>query len=514
MSIHHKCSVCNESNLIKEQIEFAGSILTTLSCNHSNFDIPLTVSDDIYTSFETVNGRKLMPFQIDGIKFAEESNFRCLIADEQGLGKTVQADVLLSLHKDVLFPAVLVTKSTIKIQHMWEAKDITRTDRIQVIFSGKEIAVPGFDIYITSYDMLKEEKVWAHIQPATLILDECQKIKNHNSGRGKAAIEFSKRCKNIIGLSGTPITNHAGEYFGILHILKPELFPDYRSYLTHWCDHYETAYGPKVGGLLDPEGFREYTSKFIIRRTQKDVLPDLFAKRTPRQFHHVELDVKINKQYEIALKELEELYYRDDNDTTAIIAIMTRMRQMCGVSKTLECSDYIDDFTDSTERKLAVFAHHHIAVNLLEEKANKILLEKDLEPCVVLRAGDDSKQKLTQLDSAKRRVIICSGIAAGEGMDGLQHICNDMIMLERQWNPAIEEQIESRLIRYGQKNPVNIIYMIATGKIDDYFTELVEQKRAILSSTLDGQAIEWNEAGLLKELTEKLISSGKRRWSI
>lgn len=505
------CRACGAIAKQKTKSVFGTEVLIELECGHISFTEILESRD--YSSYESSDGKKLMPFQIAGLEFAARSDARCLIADEQGLGKTIQVDALLYFHPELL-PAVLVTKSAIKIQHLFEARRWIKTDKIQVIFSSKEIAVPGMDLYITSYDMLKEENVWSYIEPKTLILDECQKIKNHLSGRAKAAQSFSQRCEHVIGLSGTPIMNHAGEYFTVLNMIEPKLFPEYARFVREHCDNYSNLYGTKVGGLSNPERFRELTKDIVIRRTLADVMPDIASMREPRKFFHCEKDKRTDKAYQKLLEELEELMYAEEANMAAKIAIMTRMRQITGVGKVEHCLDFVTEFLEGTDRKIAIFAHHHLAVDLLESKLNTVLKELELDSVVMLRAGDDSRAVLNQLSQPNARVLLASGLAAGEGMDGLQLICNDMIMLERQWNPAIEEQIESRLIRYGQTKPVNITYMIASETIDEYFTEIVERKRAIVSATMDGRTIEWESSNLMQELAEILVSKNKKKWTL
>ncbi len=458
-----------------------------------------------------------MPFQIAGVKFAEEANCRVLIADEQGLGKTLEALALLKLHSNELMPAVVATKATIKKQWMHQIWDWIPGCKVQILYSGNEVAVPGFDVYITSYAMLTKPDVWRLIEPKTLVLDECQSITNHLANRSKGAQRIGKDCEYIIGLSGTPIRNHAGEYFTILNLIRPRMFPEYQRFITEDCDSYNNGWSQKVGGLKNPDRFHEKTKDFIIRRTQEEVLPDLFALKKPRKFHHVELDRKLNKAYAEALKELEDLMYSEESqfDVQANkLAIMNKMRQITGISKTYECAEYIQEHVESTGRRIAVFAHHHAAVNLLEGNINKWLAENGYNPAVMVRAGDDSRAKLEMLSADKSRVILCSGLASGEGMDGLQRLCSDMVLLERFWNPASEEQIESRLIRIGQNKPVNIIYMIASETIDEYFTELVEQKRAIMKSTLDNKEIAWDTNSLMSELANVLVSKGKKAWKL
>ena len=512
--VKQNCKVCNKTAVEKNRIEFGSYKLITLECGHVTTEEVLAAVD--YSSLTNDKGDKLMPFQIDTLRFAEQSDARCLIAHEQGLGKTVIADALLKLHWKELTPAIIVTKTTLKAQWMYSIVSWTGEKNIQTILSGKEIAIPGFDIYVTTYDMLKNVDMWKFVNARTLVLDECQAIKNHLSGRAKAVQKIGKDIEHIIGLSGTPIKNHAGEYFTILNLLQPTRFPEFERFLRTYCDSYETMYGYKVGGLTQPDRFREATKDFIIRYTQEEVLPDLFALKKPRKFQHVELDKKFNSAYEQAQRELEELFYKDDSEenTASQIAVMTKMRKICGLSKVFDCVDYVIDHILSTERKIVIFAHHHSVVDLLEQKINEWLINGSYNKAVVYRAGGDKERLVSEFSAANTPVMICSTLAAGEGLDGLQHICNDMIMLERQWNPANEEQVEGRLARIGQTKPVNFIYMIATGKIDEYFTELVEQKRAIVAGTLDGKEIQWEQQSLMKELAAILVSKGNKRFTL
>lgn len=93
--------------------------------------------------------------------------------------------------------------------------------------------------------------------------------------------------------------------------------------------------------------------------------------------------------------------------------------------------------------------------------------------------------------------------------------CSDAVLLERQWNPANEENYaEDRFHRFGQVNNVDITYMIASGTIDDFFTEVVEIKRSIFTATMDNKHIEWNQQSLMKELAEILVTRGKKAWSL
>ena len=514
--IKAKCPVCDKTAVEVRRIKLGASKLVSLICGHMVSESVLSGTD--YSSIKS-GTKSLMPYQIDGVKFVEGSNARCLIGDEQGLGKTIQAIATLKLHGDTLFPAIIVTKTTIKQQWMHEILAWSVSQKVQVITSSSSIALPGFDIYVVTYDLLKTDKVFGLITPKSLILDECQAIKNHLSGRAKSVqrLVSTHGIEHIIGLSGTPIKNHAGEYFTILNLLNPKLFPEYSRYLRnhvvttdyHWS-------GAKCGGLSNPEHFHELTKDFIIRRTKEEVLPDL--PKLSRNFSHTSFeDKKFKTAYEQALKELDELFYAEETSSTMtnMLAVMTKMRQITGISKVEPCVDYVVDFLLSTERKIVVFVHHHIVASMLEDNLNKWLVDGGYNKCLTISADQSAEGRAENarlFSLPENRVLIASTLAAGEGLN-LQ-FCSDAIMLERQWNPANEEQAESRFHRFGQINPVSVNYLIASETIDEYFSELVEKKRAIVAQTLDGKEMNWETNSLMKELAAILVAKGTKKWTL
>lgn len=506
-----KCAICNKDAIEVSRADFGDTKMISLACGHSQFEDVIASAD--YDSIISEDGRKLMPYQITGVQFLEAANGRALLGDEPGLGKTVQTAALLKLHLKDLTPAAIITKPALLQQWMFEMFRWVGTKRVQIIKSAKEFAVPGMDIYITTYDMLKDDKIFEWVELKTLVLDECQAIKNHLTGRAKSVQKIGIKCEHIIGLSGTPIKNHAGEYFTILNLLQPTRFPNQARYLRDYCDTYESAWGVKVGGLKRPDDFHEDTRDFIIRRTKSEVLPDLPA--LSRNLYHVELSKKVSNAYENALKELEALVYAEAEDMPAAIAIMTKMRKLTGISKVTECVDFVTEHLLNTDRKIVVFAHHHTVVNLLIDNLNSWLKDGGFEPCLNLNSSLDSTARADlchKFQHSNHRVLIASTLAAGEGLN-LQ-FCADAVMLERQWNPANEEQAEARFHRFGQKNPVTITYMLASETIDEYFTELVEQKRAIVASTLDNKEIAWDSSSLMRDLANILVTKGKKKWSL
>lgn len=524
--IRRECPKCQKIAIESSRFKLGKTLIIRLACGHTLHSETLASDTKAYDSIISTDGCKPRQYQLDAIQFAEESDVRCIIADEQGLGKTIQSLSLLRLHPAKLLPAVIVAPTTVKLQwmreiHRWCGDAKNKQFFTQIINSGKERAMPGFQIYIVTYDLLKNEDLFEYLPAGTiktLIIDECQRIKNHLSGRAKAIQRIAKDVPHILPMSGTPIKNNAGEYFTVLNLVKPTLFPHWQRFVDNYCDAYNNGWTQKIGGLKDPERFHEDTKDIIIRRTKREVLKDL--PELDRKFYHVELDPKLNKAYAQALKELDNMLYDDEVSEfergSATIAIMSKMRHITGMSKVSECIDFVTEFLLSCDRKIVIFAHHQDVAQILENRLNEWAVDGGFGKVAMMHSGLDGNARAALVESFKsdstRRVMVASTLAAGEGLN-LQ-FCSDAILLERQWNPANEEQAEGRFHRFGQTNTVSITYMIASGTIDEYFTELVEIKRSIVSSTLDNKEIAWDQNSLMRDLAQTLVSKGRERWHL
>lgn len=518
--VKKKCPECGKTAIEKSVAVFGSSKLVSLECGHLISQEMLKSEDELYERIVSSDGRTLRNYQIEGVKFVEKSGVRCLIADEQRLGKTVQALSTIRLHSN-LTPAICFTKTTITNQWYHEFKRWCYEQGyvIQVIKSGKEKLIPGFDIYIVSYDLAKNEELLSLLPPnylQTFIIDECQAIKNHLSGRAKAIQNVCKDIPHGMALSGTPINNHAGEYFTVLNLLKPERFPTYQGFLEKYCDYYDNGYGYKVGGLSDPESFKEDTKDFILRRTRAEAAPEI--PKINRQFYHVELHKSLHGTYRKLLQELEDAMYSEDSNLASIkMVIYAKMRRITGISKAVECTDYVTSSLESDpDEKMVVFLHHIDAATLLEKHLNEWMTTNKLPPVLNFSSslsGNDRAAMIDKFKIGQHKVMLASTLAAGEGLtlDFVKHA----VMLERQWNPANEEQAESRFPSLDNLDVVTVAYMIASETIDEYFTELVEAKRATVTSTLNGESgVAWDESGLMKQLGDILVTKGKKAWKL
>src|SRR5687767_2640981 len=154
-----------------------------------------------------------------------------------------------------------------------------------------------FKAYIISYDLLGKTD-FSGIGIKSVFLDECQAIKNPDAKRSKAVVNFCKTVDNIIATSNTPIKNNASEYFTILNILRPHDFHNRTAFIRDYVDYFDDGYRLRFGGLSArrAEEFREKVSKFILRYTRDEVMPDL--PKIFRKYQFCDLGKDIQELYD------------------------------------------------------------------------------------------------------------------------------------------------------------------------------------------------------------------------
>lgn len=526
-----RCPKCNKVAESKRSFDIAGQTVHLLKCDHILRMHQIAKRDA--ENIVSLDGKRLFKFQCEGVDFISKSGGRALIADEMGLGKTVQALAWLALYLDEATPVAYFLKSSLKIQWQHEimrwiskSEDPDDAELAQVIETSRDKFLPGIRHYIFSFDILRRFKdgklkeMFEKRGIKTIIIDECQQIKNPESQRTKQVRDLcALPCiENIIGLSGTPIKNNASEYFSILNILHSERFPRFSTFLYNDCDSYFNGYGYKTGGLRDPEGFKRKTRDFIIRRERKEVMPDLPTVSRSYQFRELGKDVE--EAYKTAFLQFRDDYFTGGASSFAensnILAYMSRMRHLAGLSKVEPCVEHLEEFLLETDRQIVVFIHHKdVGERIHRLLSNSCALMGEKKP-LMLTSDLNSEQRDSVVQAFKNqesRILIASTLASGEGLN-LQ-FCSDCILLERQWNPANEEQAEGRFIRIGQlSDKVSATYFVAVGTIDELFAQIVEQKREICAKTLGGEAVAWDQSSLMKELAEVLARQGGKMWSL
>jgi SWI/SNF-related matrix-associated actin-dependent regulator 1 of chromatin subfamily A len=414
-------------------------------------------------------GGELRPYQVAGVEFVTVfAKNRAYIGDEMGLGKTITA--LAVLHHNNSYPALIIAPSSLLGNWKREAEKWLPGKKIQLFLSGKTVLDTSADIVIVSYALA--DKVGGHFRQ--LIVDESHYVKNHTSQRSKAVKSIAQSVPNLLFLSGTPISRAPKDLFAQLDILgvagKGKTFGDWWSFTKRYCDGKDTRFGYQADGATNIEELASLLRASVyLRRDKSQVLKDLPEKQ--RQFLYVPLAAE-------AKAELREIEKKRREDKAAGVAgadmqAATASFHAIGRGKAEAAEEFVAEFAD-TGKKLIVFANQIALQNRLFAKAQEL----GLQPAKI--QGEDSAMAR---DAAVQRfqtdpdckVIVCSLKAAGVGLT--LTAASDVLMVEQDFVPATLDQAEDRAHRIGQRNAVNVVYLIAEKTIDEQVAALVEGRR-------------------------------------
>jgi hypothetical protein len=537
--INNACPICGKTAQEKNSIVMNEIKWSMLECGHIVKQEQIKSKEQDYSTWTSESGKVIFPFQVEGIKFLEKAGGRGLIADEPGLGKTIQALGFCYFHKDEACPVLWVCKTTLKLQALKEALDWCGFEFMaQIIDSPKAFILPNHKLYIISMDLLRNmptEKL-DKIGFKTVVADEIQHFKNPDSTRTAELRKLVTKAEFFIPLSGTPWKNRGQEYFPVLNMLDSTRFSSYENFKNRWVDYYTDpkTFKIKQGGIRNIPAFREYTKDMVIRRMRDDVLPDL--PKINRQIRFIDMEGLYKKAYDQAEEKVANFIKAaiiDDKNMQSIATEIMKLKHITGLAKVAVAIEDTIEFLEDTEEfeKITLF-HHHIDVgdNLQQgdaaktyEGLDKWLVENGLNKSLRLYGGRSPEERNNVIEKFKSdpkcRVLIASTLASGEGLN--IQFCQNAMMVERQWNPANEEQAELRFSRpltksdlpeYLQhiaerKISIRIPYLIADGTVDSMLTDIVEMKRHNFRRSMNDKDIElkWSENDIIKELTELII---------
>ena len=426
-------------------------------------------------------GGELKPFQRAGVSYLLEQR-RAFLADEQGLGKTIEA--LAALEADGAYPAVVVCPASLKLNWL---REIERwlPERSARALSGTGASEAGEepDITVVNYDIVAARlDELTGIRPRGLVLDESHYCKNAAAKRTQAVQRLAAEVPAegiVLALTGTPVVNRPAELISQLRILGR--LQDFGSGVKFG----ERFRGPDAHLRLH----WHLRARCFVRRLKADVLPQLPAKT--RSVVPVELDN--GAEYRLAERDLIawlrsqplELGELDAKVAAALraerLVRLNALKLLAARGKLHAALTWIHDFCSSGER-LVVFAHHREVQRAILDRFPMALHIVGADSHV---ARDEAVSAFQQPDTPENQLIVCSIEVAGQGLTLTRS--SNVLFLELDWTPAKHDQAEDRCHRIGQVDAVNAYYLLAADSVDEAISVLLERKRAVIGAVTDGQ---------------------------
>ncbi len=376
---------------------------------------------------------------------------RALIADEVGLGKTIEAGLII---KELLVTGrvnrVLVLTPASLVQQWWSEL----YDKFGVNFwvSRKGPWAWSGQLVIGSIDKAKREEnrmlILGNIYDL-VVIDEAHKLKNRKTENWSFVSQL--KTDGLVLLTATPLHNKVEEVYNLVCLLKPELFPDYESFLRHY--------------QLNPKA---------LISDLRDKLQDVMIRNMTRDLGVKNINRKINLM-KVELSDLEKEVYRRIRSYPGTFLPLTLCKEFCSSLSALydtlhrkgeyellplleECEvspklKYLDIILRRHNGKILIFTEYiqtqfYIARYLHQQNIKFLLFNGTLRR--------NQKEWVKGLfESRDIPVMICTD----SGSQGLNfQYCDVIINFDLPWNPMKVEQRIGRIDRIGQKSNVVYIY--------------------------------------------------------
>jgi SWI/SNF-related matrix-associated actin-dependent regulator 1 of chromatin subfamily A len=440
-------------------------------------------------------GGELKPFQRAGVSYMLAQR-RAFLADEQGLGKTIEA--LAAIEADGAYPAVVVCPASLKLNWLREIERWLPGRGVRVLMGTGKSALPLAEITVVNYDILaaRLDELRA-LQARALVLDESHYCKNAAAKRTQAVQRLAATVPSdglVMALTGTPVMNRPPELIAQLRILGR--LHDFGS---------GAQFGRRFRG---PDAHLRLhwhlRARCFVRRLKSEVLPQLPAKT--RAVVPVELDneteYRLAERDVVAWLQSQPLDLRELDAKVAAalraerLVRLNALKLLAARGKLHGALAWIHDFLSSGER-LVVFAHHREIQRAVHERFPDALhiLGQD-SPA----AREAALRAFQEPDGEGNQLIVCSIDVAGQGLTLTRS--SNVAFLELDWTPAKHDQAEDRCHRIGQQDAVNATYLLAADTIDETIATLLERKRAVIAAVTDGRAED--EEGVVDALVRSL----------
>ncbi len=447
---------------------------------------------------------ELRPYQIKGLSWLSwlaETGLGGCLADDMGLGKTVQALALMKTRilKGEKDPVLLICPTSVIENWRREAEHFVPDLSVRIHHGtgrqrGEKFSesVKGTDLVITSYSLLhRDNDTFNRTEWSGVILDEAQNIKNPETRQSKAA--RSIRAKWHFALTGTPVENHVGDMWSIMEFLMPGLLPNKTRFVR---DFMRPIQAGETGAL---QKIKKITGPFILRRskTDKSIISDLPEKIETEVF--CSLNREQASLYGAVLDDLEERLKGSSGIRRkgAVLAAITSLKQVCDHpalylkdrSQIAGRSGKLARLTEIAEEMLSVGDRALIFTQYAEMGAmlKNYLQETFGREALFLHGGvergkrDEMVRKFQDSKDAPPFFVL-SLKAGGTGLNltGANHV----VMFDRWWNPAVEQQAVDRAYRIGQKERVLVHYFCCKGTLEEKIELLIKSKKEIADSVV------------------------------
>ncbi len=451
------------------------------------------------SDFEGLLKTKLHPYQADGVRFAFIGG-RTINADEMGLGKTVQAIATAELlrREGLVESVIIICPTSLKYQWLSEIKRFTDSSAIVAegnLFKRRDqLNDHEFFYKICSFHAMANNIKGGFIPESDMIIyDELQRLKNRETQMGKQLRKLQSQY--VLALSGTPLENRLEELYSVTQLVDQFILGPLYKFNADTTLKDDTG---KVTGYRNLHSIADKLKGTLIRRRKTDVklqMPvrtdtNLFVPLTKEQ-RAIHDDYK----YQVAMLifKWKRQRFLSEKDRKRLLLFLSMMRMVCDSTFILdqksrhdtkidEIMAIISNLLSGQEEKVVIFSQWERMLRILAMQ----LEENGIDFCF-LYGGVPSPKRKGLIDRFRDDQDCRIFLSTDAGATGLNlQTASLLINIDLPWNPAVLEQRVARIYRLGQKNPVQIINMVARDTIEERMLSTLNFKSNLSAGILDG----------------------------
>ena len=456
------------------------------------------ISDQQPTQPEGFVG-ELRSYQADALawlRFLDRAGLGGCLALDMGLGKT--PTMLAHLRRATgRGPALVVAPPAVVGNWAAEAHKFVPDLRV-IVHHGATRAEPEdiaaevarADVIMTTYGTaVRDIDALEDITWGCVVLDEAQVIKNPTSDTAQQLRRLRAHTK--VALTGTPIENGLGDLWAILDFTNPGLVGDRASFVAQLS---------RSGGgrSAAEQALRTLNGVLVFRRTKAE---PAIAAELPDRIDVLDHCPMTPEQIGLYQAVLDDLVAESADDGSppkkgAVLAAITALKQICnhpaayndddgpleGRSGKLARLDEIVDSVFSAGERILVFTHFAT----WGEKLAKYLTKRTGVRINCYHGGlsrgarDKMIRDFQAGEGAGALVLSLKAGGTGLNLTSASHV----VLYDRWWNPAVEDQARDRAWRIGQRNKVIAHRLVCPGTVDERVEEVVAGKRRIADLVL------------------------------
>lgn len=403
-----------------------------------------------------LNGRK--QYQEDGVMLLLRKKHACLFY-KPGKGKTyptIEAVREIAMNKKVL---ILSTADAIK--NMWQMEIVPQN------------ILPKDTTLMTFSSAVRDDKTqWLLKQKwHTIVIDECHKLKAHNTQISKLCHKLTKNAEYVFGLTGTPRGNSDIDIFCQFHNMNIDRWGEisYTQFCNQCCDFKMEFFGGRT--IRTPIGINHrYQAGFeknVESNSQRETYGDE-DNMPPLNFHINKLPFEPDEHYKKAKKGILDI---EDYKTTFIkVVAILKMQQIA------------NGYVYVTDEKTGERKTERIRTN---EKLEWIQTHLDNRPTlIVYRFGEDlielkkkfpeATENINDFKQGKSKILLlqCSRCESFN----LQ-MCKRIIFYTLDYSYITFNQMCHRVWRMGQQGDVDIDILLFGNSVEEQIWKAVDQKQ-------------------------------------